>query len=66
MEKLIFKRRKIPFANSNCQNYRLRVDANEYNKVVEIADESGETLKNVVSKMINFAYENIAFESEDK
>lgn len=66
MEKLVFKRRKPPYANSQCQNYRLRVDANEYNKVVEIADESGETIKSVVNRMINFAYANIVFESEGK
>lgn len=63
MEKLIFKRRKTAtIVNGQAT---IRISADSYYKVLEVADESGESLKKVVSKMVDFAYENVAYESEN-
>lgn len=62
MNKLIFKRH-IPQVPTSGQVV-IRISADSYNKVLEVATESGESLKKVVSKMVDFAYENIAYETE--
>ena len=65
-DKLIFKRkptRQKP--DPTYQYYRVRVSGESYNKILEVADESGESIKSIVDKMIEFAYNNIIFESEE-
>ena len=63
MNKLIFKRH-IPQISSSGQVV-IRISTDSYNKVLEVANESGESLKKVVSKMVDFAYENIIYETEE-
>ena len=43
----------------------VRIDAESYNKVLEVADETGESLRSIVTKMVEFAYENITYENEE-
>ena len=64
MDKLILKRKKRqPLDEGQAV---VRIDAESYNKVLEVADETGESLRSIVSKMVGFAYENITYESEEQ
>ncbi|WP_313132589.1 hypothetical protein [Anaerocolumna sp.] len=63
MPELVFKRKKRPAIEATGQVV-IKINAESYNKVLEVADETGESLRSVVSKMVEFAYENIAYESE--
>lgn len=62
MQELIFKRKKRPQIEPTGQVV-IRIDAENYNKVLEVADETGESLRAIVSKMVEVAYENAKFES---
>lgn len=63
MATLVLKRRKrLPIEEGQTV---VRIDAESYNKVLEVADETGESLRSIVSKMVEFAYENITYESEE-
>ena len=64
MANLIFKRKKRPQIEANGQ-VAIKINAESYNKVLEVADETGESLRSIVSKMVEFAYENASYESED-
>lgn len=66
MEKLVFKRKKDIVTVGGKQYYRVRTSEAVYNKVVEIAEETGLTIREVADKMIAFAYENTVLESEEK
>jgi hypothetical protein len=63
MEQLVFKRKKRQQIEASGQVV-IKIDAASYNKVLEVADETGESLRSIVSKMVDFAYENITYESE--
>lgn len=62
MAALVFKRKKRPPIEEG--QAVVRIDAESYNKVLEIADETGKSLRSIVSKMVGFAYENILYETE--
>lgn len=63
MATLVLKRKKrLPIEEGQAV---IRIDAENYNKVLEVADETGESLRSIVSKMVEFAYENITYESEE-
>lgn len=63
MTTLVLKRKKrLPIEEGQAV---IRIDAENYNKVLEVADETGESLRSIVSKMVEFAYENITYESEE-
>ena len=64
MPELIFKRKKRPLISPTGQVV-IKIDAESYNKVLEIADETSESLRSIVSKMVEFAYEHAKFESEE-
>jgi len=64
MPELIFKRKKRPPVEATGQVV-IKINADCYNKVLEIADETGESLRSIVSKMVEFAYENTKYESDD-
>lgn len=64
MPELIFKRKKRPQIEPNGQVV-IKINAESYNKVLEVADETGESLRSIVSKMVEFAYENARYESEE-
>lgn len=60
MPTLVLKRKKrLPIEEGQAV---IRIDAENYNKVLEVADETGESLRSIVSKMVEFAYENISYE----
>lgn len=62
MATLVLKRKKrLPIEEGQAV---IRINAESYNKVLEVADETGESLRSIVSKMVAFAYENISYETE--
>lgn len=66
MEKLTFKRKKDIVTVGGKQYYRVRTSEGTYNKIVEIAEETGLTIQEVTDRMIAFAYENTVLESEEE
>ena len=64
MNELIFKRKKRPAIDPTGQVV-IKINAESYNKVLEVADETGESLRSVVSKMVEFAYENLTYAGEE-
>jgi dsDNA-binding SOS-regulon protein len=62
---LIFKRKKRPPVEATGQVV-IKINAVAYNKVLEVADETGESLRSIVSKMVEFAYENVSYESGEE
>lgn len=65
MSELIFKRRKRDKVSGSGQ-IAVKIGNEEYNKVVEVADETGLSIRAVVSKMVSFAYENVRYETDDE
>ena len=64
MPDLVFKRKKrVPIEPTG--QVVIKINAESYNKVLEVADETGESLRSVVSKMVEFACENLSYESEE-
>jgi len=61
MAALVFKRKKRLTIDDG--QAVVRIDADSYNKVLEVAEETGESIRSIVSKMVNYAYENIAYEN---
>ncbi|MDF2608911.1 MAG: hypothetical protein K0R92_385 [Lachnospiraceae bacterium] len=43
----------------------IKVSAKTYNRILEVSEETGESMKDIAGRMIEYAYENIAYESED-
>ncbi|MDF2524222.1 MAG: hypothetical protein K0R31_1863 [Clostridiales bacterium] len=64
MPDLIFKRKKRPQLETSGQVV-IKIDAESYNKVLEVADETGQSLRAIVSKMVDYAYENVSYSSEE-
>ena len=62
---LIFKRKKRPPIDESGQTV-VRITAAAYNKALEVADESGESVKAVISRMVDFAYENVRYSSDEE
>lgn len=62
--KLVLQRKKRVPIEATGQAV-IRIDAESFNKVLEVADETGKSLREIVSKMVDYAYENIVYESED-
>lgn len=65
MPTLIFKRKKRPQLEPSGQVV-IKINAESYNKVLEIADETGESLRSIVSKLVEFACEHARYESEEE
>lgn len=66
MEKLTFKRKKDIVTVGGKQYYRVRTSQGAYDKLVEIAEETGLTIREIADRMIDFAYANTILESEDE
>lgn len=66
MSKLVLKRKKDVVTVGGNQYFRIRASEGTYNKVVEVAEETGMNLREVIDKMIDYAYANTVFESEDE
>lgn len=64
MNELIFKRRKRDPISIPGQTV-VRINNEEYDKVLEVADETGFSIGEVVSRMVAFAYENVKYETEN-
>lgn len=65
MSNLVLKRKKRLQLETSGQAV-IRIDAESYNKVLEVADETGLSLRAIASKMIDFAYENIVYEAYEE
>lgn len=63
MSRLIFKRRHREKTELPGQTV-VKINNREYNKVLEIADETGLPIREVVSRMVAFAYENVEYETD--
>lgn len=64
MSGLIFKRRKRDPIDTPGQTV-IKVDNEEYNKILEVADETGLSIRQVASRMIAYAYENVEYEAKE-
>lgn len=64
MTELIFKRRRRDRPDPAGQTV-VRVDNEAYIKALDVADETGLSVKEVVSRMVGFAYEHVRYETED-
>jgi hypothetical protein len=64
LNNLIFKRKKRQPIDEKGETV-VKISAIAYNKALEVADETGETIKAIVSKMVEYAYENVSYESEE-
>ena len=63
MSTLVFKR-KIRQHPDEYGRMKVHISASAYGKLLEVGDETGESLKNIVSRMVEYAYENVAYDSE--
>ena len=63
MAKLVFKRRHRERTELPGQTV-VKINNREYNKVLEIADETGLSIREVVSRLVAFAYENVEYEMD--
>lgn len=61
MDELIFTRRRRDRL-SGVNQIVVKVGKDQYNKVIEVADETGRSIRDVTSRMIDFAYEHIRYE----
>ncbi len=43
----------------------IKVSARTYNRILEVSEETGESMKDITGKMIDYAYENIVYENEE-
>ena len=64
MSDLIFKRIKRNRIDVPGQTV-VKIDNESYNKVLEVADETGLSIREVVSRMTNYAYDHIRYETEE-
>lgn len=64
MGDLIFKRIKREKLGTPGQTV-VKIDNEQYNKVLEVADESGLSIRDVVSRMVEYAYEYVRYENEE-
>lgn len=64
MNELIFKRRKRNLIKIPGQTV-VKINNEECNKVLEVTDETGLSIREVVNWMVTFAYENVKYETEE-
>lgn len=64
MEDLIFKRRRREKI-STLGRTDVKIDNEQYDKVLEVADESGLSIREVVSRMVEYAYEHVRYIAND-
>lgn len=65
MSELVFKRRKRPAVDSAGQTV-VKINNKEYNRVQEVADETGLSIREVVSRMVEYAYEHVTYETTEQ
>lgn len=64
MDELIFTRRRHNKACDERQTV-IRIGKEQYNKVIEVADETGRSIQDVASRMTDFAFEHIRYEDAE-
>ena len=64
MGDLIFKRIKREKLGTPGQTV-VKIDNEQYNKVLEVADESGLSIREGVSRMVEYAYEHVRYETDE-
>ena len=62
MSELIFRRRRRDRLSGVNQTV-VKVNKDQYNAVIEVADETGLSIREVASKIIEFAYQHVKYES---
>lgn len=65
MDDLVFKRRRRDRADGTGQ-IAVKLSNSEYNKVLEVADETGLSIREVASRMVAYAYEHIRYETGEE
>lgn len=61
-DKLVFKRKKrVGYSGGQMP---LKVDVTVYNKVMEIANETGKSMRAIADEMITFAYDNVIYDDD--
>lgn len=63
MSELIFKRKKREAISVPGQTV-IKINNEEYNKILEVSDETGLSIREVASRMVAFASEHVKYESE--
>lgn len=64
MDELIFTRRRRDRL-SGVNQIVVKVNKDQYNKVIEVADETGRSIRDITSQMIDFAYAHIRYENPE-
>lgn len=64
MGELIFKRIKREKLGTPGQTV-VKIDNEQYDKVLDVVDESGLSIREVVSRMVEYAYEHVRYETEE-
>ncbi len=64
MPDLILKRRN--YRTFSDGRTKVHIGEAQYNKLAEVADETGKSLKSTLDVLIDYAYENIKYESGDE
>lgn len=65
MDELIFTRRRRQKSDIAGQAV-IRVSNAQYNKLLEVADETGLSIKEVADRMIEYAFEHVKYVLEDE
>lgn len=65
MSDLVFKRRRRDRVDGAGQIV-VKLSNSEYNKVLEVADETGLSIREVASRMVAYAYEHIRYETGEE
>ena len=65
MPKLILRRRHRDRLTGPGQTV-IKINNAEYNKILDVADETGLSIREVASGMVAFAYENTEYGTEDE
>lgn len=64
MGELIFKRIKREKLGTPGQTV-VKIDNEQYDKVLDVVDESGLSIREVVSRMVEYAYEHVRYIADD-
>ncbi len=65
MNKLVIKRKDSSITDTKSQ-MMVRINADSYDRILEVANESGESIRSIASKMIDFAFENIIYAENEE
>jgi hypothetical protein len=64
MPELVLKRRS--YRSFTDGRTKVHIGEAQYNKLAEVADETGKSLKSTLDIMVDYAYENIRYEGDEE